>query len=261
MQGSTGLQYIAANCGNNESIIWWYLHPLTLNAGTTQSSVSAKEEQEKKNIELLHKMGLPAPGDGIQIVPMSTLGLSQEEIEEINKNEEHLKKYGYILEHSIRPQELLSKHKLAQFGTSNANKDTHIKHSASELKLAYKFKELPKNIMIHYIGIAPGGGFHENGWSGSAQFFDTSFGSCMYGQINVGVTHFSPKLALEHVVYVVNNKPTIKEVKGSKKTGFVYDIKWFDNEFNHELECANMKYSADTNNSVIALANQIDAYQ
>jgi|SRR6185369_15051053 len=245
---------------NKLTVILLYV-PMALNAGTVQSSVGAKEEQENKNIELLHKMGLPAPGDGIQIVPMSTLGLSKVEIEKINRNEEHLKKYGYILEHSIRPQELLSKNKLTQFGTSNAKEDTHIKHSASELKLAYKFKELPRSLIAHYIGIAPGGGFHENGWSGAAQYFDTSFGSCMYGQINVGVTHFSPRLALEYVVYEVNNKPTTTEVRGSKETGFIYAVKWFDNEFNHELECANMKYSSDITKSVIALANQIDTYQ
>ena len=154
---------------------------------------------------------------------------------------------------------MLSKHKLAQFGASGAKEDTHLKHNASELKLAYEFKELPRELITNYIGIAPGGGFNENGWSGAAQYFDTFFGSCMYGQINVGITHFSPRLPYEYVVYDVNNKPTLKEVKGSNETGFLYNVKWFDNEFNHELECANMKFSKKTNDAVIDLAKIIDA--
>ena len=76
--------------------------------------------------------------------------------------------------------------------------------------------------------------------------------------MNVKASGTSALLAMEDVVYDVNNKATIVLVEGSEKSGFIYKVEWYDNENFHELECANMKYSADINDAVVELAKKID---
>ncbi len=235
------------------------LVPFAINA--QNSNLTDKEKQEIKNNEILHQMGLPAPGDGIKIIPRSLIGIPEEELKKGKLEEESIAQYGYINENSIRPLELLSKNKLAQFSQSNKISDTHMRHNASQLKLAFDFKGVPKDLVTNYIGVAPGGGFHESGWSGAAEFFDTDFSSCAYNQLNVKITHFSPVLAIESVTYDINNKPSIKEIRGSIDSGFIYNIKWFDDDYNNELECANNNYSEDIYKKVIELAIQIDNYK
>jgi len=114
---------------------------------------------------------------------------------------------------------------------------------------------------VTLIGVAPQGAFHEEsgGWSGVAQFFDVkNIGSCSYGVMNVKASGISALLAMEDVVYDVNNKATIILVEGCEKSGFIYKVEWYDNENFHELECANMEYSADINDAVVELAKKID---
>lgn len=114
---------------------------------------------------------------------------------------------------------------------------------------------------ITLIGATPQGSFHEeaNGWSGVAQFFDAkNIGSCSYSVMNVKVSGTSAQLAMEDVVYDINNKPTIILAEGNKNSGFLYKVEWYDDENFHELECANQNYSKQINQAVIELAKQID---
>lgn len=133
--------------------------------------------------------------------------------------------------------------------------------------MAFKFHGIPddKSIMpgssIALIGVVPQGAFHEElgGWSGAAQFFDAkNIGSCSYGVMNVKASGTSALLAIEDVVYDVNNKATIILAEGNEKSGFIYKVEWYDNDNFHELECANMKYSANIKNAVVELAKNID---
>ena len=237
-----------------------------------------KAAQEIENMKILSQMGLPLPGSGIKLVPRSRLNLSPEEIQQGDKEMVEFREKGYVNKFINRPRELLRmneafvKKELMKSAGKTNDTSTDLSSDVNEIKLAFKFPSISKNKMlaasssnIHLLAAAPKGGFHEDkgGWSGASQFFTyRGIGTCSYSVMNVKAANTAALLAQEDVTYTINNKATIlMPVEGSESSGFLYYIKWYDNQNFHELECANMKYSAETNNSVIALANQIDSYQ
>jgi hypothetical protein len=119
---------------------------------------------------------------------------------------------------------------------------TGFSKSINQLKLGFKFPSLSKNRMfsafpsnIHVLAVAPQGGFHEDkgGWSGAAEFFTyNDIGTCSYGIKNVKVSNTAAQLAQEDVTYTINEKATILlPVEGNESSGFLYSLKWYDNEF------------------------------
>ncbi|KTC84419.1 hypothetical protein [Legionella drozanskii] len=231
--------------------------------------------EEQKRMKVLSELGLPLPGSGIKLVARTALDLSKEQLEKGAKAEEEMKTLGYAVVDTNRPIELLNFHNYSKtqfklYAGNNRATSTHLRPQIKDLQLAFKFKGVPQGnaLMaagnITLLGVAPQGGFHEDkgGWSGAAQYFDAkSIGSCSYGVMNVNASNTAAELAIEDVTYSVNNKATIITVEGNKNSGFLYKVDWYDEKNFHELECANTKYSAETTTSVIALANQIDAYQ
>ena len=251
---------------------------MACSAATFALTPEEKATQEQENMKILSQMGLPLPGSGIKLVPRSMMNLSPEEIQQGDKEMAEFREKGYVNKYINRPRELLSmnesfvkKELIASVGKTS-DTSTGLSRDVNEIKLAFKFPNISKNKVlvtsssdIHLLAAAPKGGFHEDkgGWSGASQFFThKNIGTCSYSVMNVKASNTAAQLAQEDVTYTINNKATIlMPVEGSESSGFLYYIKWYDNQNFHELECANMKYSADTNNSVIALANQIDAYQ
>jgi hypothetical protein len=227
----------------------------------------AIDDLKEERMKILADAGLALPDSGIKLVPRSMLNLTEEELKKGDLAKEQIKNQGYANEETSRPMELLNfkSHAESEYKNNEGNirnSSTHIRHSIQDLKLGFIFKGVPAGLMRNYIGVVPQGGFHKEGWSGAVQFFDhKTIGTCTYSVMNIKVSHGGVQLAIEDVTYDVNNKATLLQTFGSKSSGFIYKVKWYDNQNFHELECANMKYSADTNNSVIALANQIDTYQ
>jgi hypothetical protein len=219
---------------------------------------SLKEER----MRILSELGLPLPDSGIQLVPRALLNLPKEVLEKGAREEEQMNKQGYVEEEIQYPKELMNIRAHAQlefdyFAKGNSDTSTHIRRHAEDLKTGFTPKNLKKE--FDYIGSAPEGGFHESGWSGVVQFFEvTNLGICAYGQMSVAVSHTAAMLALEGVTYTINNKPTTKLVKGSKQSGFLYTLTWYDDEYFHELECANNTYSKSLMDKTIELAKKID---
>ena len=229
---------------------------------------SAIDDLKEERMKILSDLGLPLPGSGIKLVPRATFGLTEDEMKIGLLEEQQMKTNGYIEENSPRPMELIyfkehAKLQFKQYANVSSDASTHLRTSIKDLKLGFKFKGVPRSLVTNYIGIVPQGGFHkEEGWSGAVQFFESkNIGTCAYAEMNVAASHTATEIALEDAAYTINNKLTLFEVRGNKSSGFDYKIRWFDDIAFHELECANMKYSENTTKSVIALANQIDAYQ
>lgn len=118
-------------------------------------------------------------------------------------------------------------------------------------------------------GIAPFGAYKEvkngdegDGWDGAVQFFEkNNIGSCAFTEHNRKLAKSGVELIKELVSYDVHGKPTVVLVKGTKKTGFIYKLKWYDAIFSRELECANSEFNPKLRKEVMELANRIDAYQ
>lgn len=234
--------------------------------------------QEKENMTMLAEMGLPLPGSGIKLVPRAVLGRSDEEMKQAEQERSQMQEQGYINKYTSRPKELLNLHnevkrEIRLFAANARNpRYTGISPSVKDLKLAFDFKSVNEQKavikgfqatnQITFLGATPQGGYHEEkgGWSGAAQFFDVkNIGSCEYNVMNVKASNTAVELAMEDVTYTVNNKPTVNFVEGNPESGFLYKVEWYDNENFHELNCANMRYSSSTNESVISLAKRIDS--
>ena len=62
----------------------------------------------------------------------------------------------------------------------------------------------------------------------------------------------------ESVRYDINKKVTTVFVEGSKNSGFIYNVTWNDDTYNHFLICAHMTLDNSITNRMIALAKRID---
>ena len=228
-------------------------------------SFSAIDDLKEERMKILSDLGLPLPDSGIKLVPRAVFGLTEDEIKKGILEEQQMKTKGYIEEYSPRPMELIhfkehAKLQFKQYANVSNEASTHLRSSIKDLKLGFKFKGVPKGIVTNFIGIVPQGGFQQEGWSGAVQFFESKkIGTCAYAEMNVAISHTATEIALEDATYIINGKLSLVEVRGNKSSGFDYKVRWFDDIAFHELECANMKYSTDTTNAVIALANTIDS--
>lgn len=233
---------------------------LILSCSVNSFSMEIPESHKK----ILEEMGLPLPGSGIKLVPRATMGLPADILERGKKDEKQLSRLGYVVDKSPRAQELLTfkEHAAVQFNLyadNNREQSTHLRQSINDLRLGFDYKTIPDSLVYEKIAYSPQGGFHDNGWSGVVEFFQSLEGSiCAYAESNLSESHAAAELAMEDVKYSINNKPTLNTIRGTKSQGFVYKMKWFDNEAFHELECANKEYTKDIANSLIELANQID---
>jgi hypothetical protein len=246
---------------------------LALSATAFALTPEERAEAEKENMKMLAQMGLPLPGSGIKVVPRAMLGLTPEEIAQGDKEMAEFKEKGYVNKYINRPRELLSmtpsmvKKELRTSVNKKSDGYTGLSADVSQMKLAFTFPSLNKNKSLEATGInimaaAPKGGFHQElgGWSGASEFFTyKEIGTCSYSVMNVKASNTAAQLAQEDLTYSINNKATIlMPVEGSDSSGYLYFVKWYDDNNFHELECANMKYSADTNDAVIDLAKKID---
>lgn len=249
---------------------------IALSATAFALTPEERAEAEKENMKMLDQMGLPLPGSGIKVVPRTMLGLTPEEIAQGDKEMTEFKEKGYVNKYINRPRELLAMTpaKVKKEIRANTNNEsdgyTGLSSNVNEIKLAFTFPTLDKNKSlkafsddINIVAAAPKGGFHQElgGWSGASQFFiHKNIGTCSYSIMNVKASNTAARLAQEDVTYSINNKATIlMPVEGNDSSGYLYFLKWYDNNNFHELECANMKYSADINDAVIELAKKIDS--
>jgi len=245
---------------------------ILLSTLTISAFAQRSPEQDKLIDKIRAELGLPEFRSGIKIVPRSQLGMPDEVLKEGQAEARQRKKIGYAEKNMPYVSELLEMKTTApihikQYATNLNDQGTYLRKSINDLKLAFKFKEItndrlsPYGLHITMLGAAPQGGFHEEsgGWSGAVQFFIIkNIGTCVYGMRNVKISGTAAMLAKEDVVYDINDKVTLVKVDGSKSSGFLYQVEWFDKNNFHELECANTQYSKHIKNEVINLARTID---
>ncbi|HHF7373992.1 hypothetical protein [Legionella bozemanae] len=259
---------------------------LTFNV-MAETSNPSKEEMDKKAREYLAKSGINIPETtDISIVSATKYinaptaandkndaYIAKKMQEFLSMNQEQ-QKNGYVQVAEPRAKELMELKYIAptqikKYKDTFSPISTHIRMSIDEIKLAYTFLGVPETDRNLTIGVAPFGAYKQvkngdkgDGWDGAVQFFEKDgIGSCAYYEHNRILAQSGVELIKELVTYDVDNKPTIVLVKGTEQTGFVYKLKWYDQTFSRELECANTKFSSQIRSEVINLANRIENYQ
>lgn len=245
----------------------------TVNFSSYAAEVQEINSDREENMQILEAMGLPRFGGGIKVVPRSQLGLPKKVLEYGAKEFKQRKTLGYVEKNVPYASKLLTMEKVApidikQYATNNNEQGTHLRKSVRNLKLAFNFKGVESDDLLLYennnikvIGIAPQGAFNKEsgGWSGAVQFFSVkNIGVCSYGVMNVKASGTSTMLAMEDVTYEIHDKATLTKVEGSKNSGFIYKVKWYDDVNFHELECANSNFTPQMEQDVIGLAKGID---
>jgi hypothetical protein len=210
------------------------------------------------------KQGSPFPGGGVVVLPEQQMSEYKTFKAQRDKEHEEIKKYGYIKQFSPQTQSLLnfkeiSRNQFAAKSSNPANEGLH--HHINEIEMAYDFKGVPADAVTTMIGVAPSVTYIKGqGWAGAMQFFEKEgLGNCSYRENNLKLSRGSAILPQEDVTYEVNNKITIHLIAGKLNSGFMYSVDWYDENFFHELKCANEQYSEKLMNNAIELARQIDA--
>ena len=251
-----------------------------------QPQTLSEEEIHKRNKEYLAKTGIAIPEAG-EIRVVSAISIINRKNIANNKSAivvQAMKKFllmhaqqeqnGYVKNSDTRAKELMELKHIAPYHQKKyrsilAQESTHIRSAIGELKMAYTFVGVPEVEMDLNIGVAPYGAYKQkkygddaDGWDGAVQFFENkNIGSCAFTEHNRKLARGGVEIIKELMSYDVHGKPTILLVQGSKETGFVYKLKWYDTIFNRELECANAKFSPELRTKVIELANRIESYQ
>lgn len=246
-----------------------------------------QDEIKNKNKEMLSKAGIEIP-EYNQINIVAANKYIKKTNSKQNANDAHMarkiqeylamneeqQKNGYVKDKESRAKELLDLKNTAAYqkekykGVLSAE-STHMRDFSDELKLAYTFVGVPPEDMDMNIGVAPYGAYKSvkngddaDGWDGAVQFFDKNgIGVCAFSEHNRKLTGLGIELIKELVSYDIQSRPTVILVKGTKESGYVYKIKWYDPTFSRELECANRKFSPQIKEKVIALASRIESYQ
>lgn len=206
---------------------------------------------------------VPLATKGLQVIPLAKMDIPDSIKERIKDRIKQQNEKGYFETDSEYTRFLLNiKHnapsEIRSFANNDDQTDTHLKKSISQIKLAFPYKGIKDIDSENVIGYAAIGSW-QDGWTGIKEFFsDNKMGICSYSLFNMELMHGAMQLNTETTRYDVNNKPTSIDVEGNQHSGFHYSIRWFDNKYNHDLECANMKYDKKISEEMIYLANKID---
>lgn len=207
---------------------------------------------------------LPQTGEGVKIVDDSEIyHFKPSKTEQIAIS--NSKKLGYVerksydaiqlLEMSINPFRKIGDVK--HFETFEPN-DTHLKKSASLIPLAFEYQPLSFINSKDNIGFAASMTW-KNGWTGITQFFKyKNIGTCKYLKTNVALNGSAIRLSKERISFYINKKPAVAVNEGRKKDGFLYSVEWYDNDYFHDLTCAQLSFSAQSAKDTADLANLID---
>ena len=221
-------------------------------------------EQEK--YEFFIKKGMPLPGSGATIVDnIKSFKMTNTQSAMINKFNIDQKTKGYYEATNKKALFLLSLPETAEkeyiqrkMEAFNPH-DTHLYEIKSNLPMSYNYTGVPTVLATKIIGYAPEATFVNNGWSGAVEFFIPTFGGvCAFHEVSIKLTKTAAYIPREIATYMINNKLTKMNVVGNKKSGFVYEVEWWDAKFKRTLECATKEYTDAMLKAVVELAQKID---
>lgn len=226
-----------------------------------------KESFLQQNIQVLKEKGLITPDSGVRVTPRNTLSSPSWTKSKDIADAKQMAELGYIKEDSSRAKYLLHfkdivKKNAAIEAKMNKPEQTYLRKKTEDMKMAYSYFGVKQSFMDEYIGIAPVGAYvksPQEGWSGAVQFFKSDLGMCAFTENNIEVSHGAARVAEESARYDINGKISLVNVTGTDASGYLYSVKWFDNTFIRELECANNHFSKQTTAKLIEMAKKVDS--
>lgn len=228
-----------------------------------------KIEVSEKDIEMLNNVMTIQEEDELlgKYLPKDLLKPNQGVI--VNQNTHFEKSITDIIAHDNEAAKT-AKIKLEQEKELNRTGYLQVNHKYIEDDKVENYRDI--NLAFDYIpirfkgkvkkyGFAPYGIVNEKDeWLGIVEIFrDASIGYCTYTKYNYKKAGGSISLNGDMVTHKVNKKVTIISVHGLNGVGYMYDINWFDDEFDYKLECANKTKAYYKRDYLIQLAKDIDS--
>lgn len=230
---------------------------------STESDVQQRLNMTPEQINYMNQdiasKGLPIPGGGIKVVPLSKIVLSPNQKTMFKNEQADVYKYGYINKSHPDINILLNFKVAAKKSFSVTKKNSELKKTFAELDLAWEVTSLPVP-GVEMLGIAPAETYiKEKGWVAYIAFFEKKdIGICHYIENNLKYSLGSAQFVEEDITRDVNGKVTKTAIIGQPGHGFVYDVNWYDDGFFHEMRCANAEFDKGKINLMIELAKTID---
>ena len=225
--------------------------------------------------QYLETQNLPVPDGGINIVSRNSFKMSKEMMALEDKQINQLKTNGTVNEYSEKAQFLINFPNIVEehykkYAGNNDDRSTHMRNFLGFIKFAFTFPTVNDNDVETLYGYAPGGSFvtesespsNKEGWTEGAEYFkNDSAGVCVLMVNPIKVTHASTNVAKESINYAVNNKVTILYSHGNASSGYLYSVKWFDETYFRELDCATPNFDRVTMVKVVEIAKGIDNFK
>ena len=206
---------------------------------------------------------LPQPDSGITIVSGISKAIPKAFQEEEKKRRGQQKAQGFSFSNSSHSKRLIDLSngigiKKDIFLNDVAPKSTDIKKSLTQLSLAFSYSGI-NDESVEHIGFSAIGAWDYLGWTGVIEYFKTKdLGVCQLSVNNVELSHGAIELDSHVISYEVNNKVTTSYVKGSKESGFIYTVSWYDKTYFRDLECSKKSFDKENISKMLVFANRID---
>ena len=237
--------------------------------GVYAEDPSDMEKIEAQRLEWTKKHfaaeGLPVPDGGITVMPESKISTDKASRERRLQERTEIKQYGFINSRSSEYKALIevkniSPQQLKLNALNSTPYDENMHRNLSEIHMAYEFTEVPIKEIKKVIGFTPAVTYiSEKGWVGAAEFFELDDVTvCNYSENNIKLSHGSIIIPKEEARKDINGKFTTIDIEGQIKSGFVYDIRWYDENFFSQLECASAQYDTENTKKLVELAKKID---
>lgn len=185
-------------------------------------------------------------------------------IEDMQQTKKEMDSKGYVFKPSPYIHFLLNEIKDEKTRQFIQSKSSELSSELSNFKIAYDYKSINPSFYEQHLGFSPMGTYvncFENecqeGWTGAVEYFEKDGLTCSYSEHNTKLAHGGNELVEELITYNINNKPTI-EIVFKDTTGVLYNIEWFQEDFDRSLECASVNYSKDNLIKVHKFAKEID---
>lgn len=233
-------------------------------ADMTQVTPEQENVLQASRQEYLNSQGITLPDQGVQVVPSHSIALPKDLKMQVMTDKSSFLKQGYVEKSNPRILELRDIDHTAIYEKkkhqNNTNPmSTHLRDTASEIKLAYDFHEVPLEDANSIIGFAPVGTYVKNGWTGIVELFTKQgLGNCNYEENNLKLMHATIRIPSDIVTHEVNDKVTTSDVQGNERDGFLYTVEWYSEGLSHKLECVSKAYSQLTLSTVIDVSRRID---
>lgn len=186
-------------------------------------------------------------------------------IADMKQTKKEMDSKGYVFKPTPYINFLLNEIKDEKTRKFIQSKSSELSDDLSKFKVSYDYQALNPSFYEKHWGFSPMGTYKncydnecKEGWTGAVEYFEKEGLTCSYSEHNTKEAHGGNELVEELITYNINNKPTIELV--SKDTaGFLYNVQWFQKDYDRTLECAsNSSYSKDTFNKVKSFAQAID---